>query len=861
MLSDQPDSLFDDLPPQSPADWALGAAIPADPGHRDELRNAAGGLSPLWETFFDHVGMDGVADLDRRAHNLQRQIRDNGVTYNVYADASGLQRPWSLDLFPMIIAPAQWHAIEAGVLQRARLLNRMMSDLYGPQDLLRLGLLPPALVQGHPGYLRAVHGLAPAGGTWLHVMAFDLAHGPDDRWWVVGQRTQAPSGLGYLLENRIAVSRQFPKAFAGMNIQRLAASYRSLMDGIKRQAPEGENAHIALLTPGPYNETYFEHAYLARYLGLTLVEGHDLTVRDQRLYLKTLSGLEPVHALIKRLDDEWLDPLELRSDSTLGVPGLLQVLRAGHVLLANAPGSAPLESSALLGFLPGIARHLLGEDLQLPSLGTWWCGEEAALREAVPRLRQGVIRPTYPRPGQQTVIGQGLDARGLDEWAGRLVRQPDEHTVQDWLPLSQTPTWSKERLMPRSAMLRVYALADGPCSWRVLPGGLVRLAPRGQWVAAMQRGGSSADCWVQTEGAVDTTSLLQAAPSTLSLALHKRPVTSRAAENLFWLGRYTERAENSLRLARIILEHLGGDEVADRRVLDWLSACAVENSLVLADVPTATQSARVFTRALVAGMCPPAPPNATASPYSVGFNLRALKQAASHVRERLSAEHWHLIERAEADFTRDTAHLSTDTEVATVEALSALRHASERLAAITGAQTDRMVRDNAWRLLSVGRHIERLVTLSRALTLALEHDCLHDSTGFDAVVALFDSTITFHAQYQQRRDMVAMVDLLVMDRDNPRSLAWVVQTMRSRLARLAQGAVAEDAALAASLPDPDTWSLTELSHWQQPTPGRREWGRLAELLAQCEQTGARLSDEITRLHFSHAGRQSHSLGG
>ena len=194
-------------------------------------------------------------------------------------------------------------------------------------------------------------------------MAFDLAHGPDGHWWVVGQRTQAPSGLGYLLENRIAISRQFPKAFAGMKVQRLAASYSALIDGIKKMAPEGDNARIALLTPGPYNETYFEHAYLARYLGLTLVEGNDLTVRDQRLYLKTLRGLEPVHALIKRLDDEWLDPLELRSDSSLGVPGLLQVLRAGNLLLANAPGSAPLESSALLGFLPAISRHLLGEEL------------------------------------------------------------------------------------------------------------------------------------------------------------------------------------------------------------------------------------------------------------------------------------------------------------------------------------------------------------------------------------------------------------------------------------------------------------------------------------------------------------------
>ncbi len=856
------DNLFDELSPESPGDWALSWSVPADAGHRDELRDSGDprALAPRWGRFFAHVGTDGLADLNRRAENLQRQIRDNGVTYNVYADATGgLQRPWALDLFPMIVDPQEWAGIEAGVLQRARLLNGMMADLYGPQELLRRALLPTALAQGHPGYLRAMKGVTPPGNTWLHIAAFDLAHGPDGRWWVVGQRTQAPSGLGYLLENRIAIARQFPKAFAGMKVQRLAASYRALMDGIKALSPEGEDARIALLTPGPYNETYFEHAYLARYLGLTLVEGNDLTVRDQRLYLKTLKGLEPVHALIKRVDDQWLDPLELRPDSGLGVPGLLQVLRAGNLLLANAPGSAPLESSALLGFLPAISRHLLGEELELPSLATWWCGEDAALREVLPLLKSGVIKPTYPGSGLETAIGQSLNARELDEWSGRMVRHPDDYTVQSWLPLSQTPTWTGERLLPRSAMLRVFALADGPQSWRVLPGGLVRLAPRGQLMASMQRGGSSADCWVMTDGEVDTTSLLQSQPSTLALAHQKRPVTSRAAESLFWLGRYTERAENAVRLARIVLDHLGGEEPSSRALLAWLSATARENALVLDDVPGAEQAARVFARSLMASLSPaPGSPLAGQS-CSVGHNLRALKGAAAQVRDRLSPEHWNLIEHAEASFAQDCAAMAADAEYGTAEALAALAALSERLAAITGAQTDRMVRDNGWRLLSVGRHIERLITLSRALSLGLEHRCMDDPTGFEAVVALFDSTITFHAQYQQRRDMVALIDLLVMDRDNPRSIAWVVQTLRSRLAKLSQSATPQDAVLAQGLPDPDVWVLTELSSWQREGQTMR-YSTLAELLDGCETAAAELSDEITRLHFSHADRKTQSVG-
>jgi uncharacterized circularly permuted ATP-grasp superfamily protein len=265
-------------------------------------------LTPAWNAFFEQLGSGGFNDLPRRAVSLERQIRDNGVTYNVYADANGPQRPWSLDLFPLIVSPESWSQIEAGVLQRVRVLDRVMADVYGPQQLLAEGLLPPALVRGHPGYLRALHGVKPPGDTWLHIAAFDLARGPDGNWWVVSQRTQAPSGLGYLLENRLAITRQFPQAFEALHVQRLAATYSAMMDGLQRMCPAGVPPHIALLTPGPYNETYFEHAYLARYLGVTLVEGSDLTVRDQRLYLKTLQGLRPVHGLIKRLDDQYPRP-------------------------------------------------------------------------------------------------------------------------------------------------------------------------------------------------------------------------------------------------------------------------------------------------------------------------------------------------------------------------------------------------------------------------------------------------------------------------------------------------------------------------------------------------------------------------
>lgn len=813
-------------------------------------------MAPAWAQFFNCLGSNGFAELNQRTASLARQIRDNGVSYNVYADTDSPQRPWSLDLFPLIISPESWRQIDTGVQQRVRVLDRVMADVYGPQELLKAGLLPPALVHGSPGYLRAMQGVTPAGGTHLHIAAFDLARGPDGKWWVVSQRTQSPSGLGYLLENRLSISRLFPNAFEAMQVQRLASSYRALIDGLKQMSPAGADSHIALLTPGPYNETYFEQAYLARYLGLTLVQGTDLTVRDERLYLKTLQGLEPVHCLLKRLDDDWLDPLELRADSTLGIPGLLQVIRAGNVIMANAPGSAFLESSALLGFLPALSRHLLGEELQLPALPTWWCGERAARDAAIPLLSECVIKPTFPASPShdsfEAALGKNLSVSQRDEWAGRMMRQGNAYTVQKALQMSQMPTWNADPLQPgivsRSMMLRVFAISDGPQSWRVIPGGLARLVSPKAGIASMQGGGSSADVWVQTQGVVDRTTLLQPHLSPASVAQHKRLVTSRAAEHLFWLGRHTERTENSIRLARLTLESLGGDDQTSEAQMSWLAGMAEYNQLIPPGVPATTQARRVFERALVANLC------GDDAASSVGYNLRAIKLAAATVRERLSQEQWNVIVKAESEFFSRCNDFATDGYYSTMEALRVLESTSSYLAAMTGAQIDRMTRDDGWRLLSIGRQVERLGFLSSALTSSFASGAAYDDGGFDVLVALFDSTITFHAQYQQSRDVAALLDLLVLNQENPHSLGWVALTLRGQLAKLTASTGDRLEPLAAMVPDPGQWVLETLCNADGDYPA------LGELLAKCDEAPRRVSDEISVRYFSHVADLGHSLG-
>lgn len=890
------------LPPEAaPAPWQLNeqtARLQSGRGHFDELHGATNTanqavpsnvvdngtngarMTEAWSGFFDELGDQTAAEMDQRSAQLARQVRDNGITYNVYADENGPQRPWSLDLFPLIIEPDDWQHIEQGVLQRVRLLERVMADVYGPQYLLQSGFLPPALVQGHPGYLRAMHGVKPTGGRYLHIAAFDMTRGPDGNWWLVGQRTQAPSGLGYLLENRLAISAQFNNAFDKLKVQRLAGTYRALMDSLHASSPMGADAHLALLTPGPYNETYFEHAYLARYLGLTLVEGSDLLVRDERLYLKTLKGLVPVHGLLKRVDDEYLDPLELRADSTLGVPGLLQAIRAGNVLVANTPGSAFLESPALLGFLPALSRHLFDEELCLPALPTWWCGENSAMFDALRRLQDCVIKPTYPGSSSHAsfdaVLGERQTRQALDQWAGRIVQQPQEHTVQAYMPFSQMPTWQSARsdgvtgqpgLVARSVVLRVFAVADAAQGWRVLPGGLARVAGSNQDVTSMQRGGSSADVWTLTTGEVDHTTLLHPHLTPESLMQRKRLVTSRAAESLFWLGRYTERTENALRLARLTLDCLHGEDPSNAPLLTWLGQMATANTLVLPDVPTPLQAPRVFERALIDSL------GSTRNATSVGFYLRALKMAASSVRERLSQEHWRIITRAEeALFARFAEHRQRG-NCPTQQAMQILKDTSDHMAAITGAQTDRMTRDDGWRLLSIGRHIERLGFLSSALNLALRCKALETDSGFDAVIELFDNAITFHAQFQQSRDMAALIDLLVIDRDNPRSVSWVAHTLRGRLAKLAGSEPDELSALSLKVPNPNAWGLAQLCE-QAPdlvtpangVPGSAgpaeppQYSLLSDVLQQCSRAAFTVSEEVSAAYFTHAGLANRSVG-
>ena len=759
----------------------------ASDDHFDEIRDTQGQLRPIWEKFLSILGTDPIKHLADYVQTISRILSQNGVTYNVYDANQAKSRPWSLNPLPLLIEAPEWQKISQGIAQRAKLLNQILQDIYGPQSLLHEGLLPGALVKGHPGYLRPLDQVSPPGGIYLHIAAFDIARGPNGQWWVVSNRTQAPSGLGYVLENRLIISRMFPEAFRNMRIQHIASSYRRLLNtltDLAKPLAHGEPLRFALLTPGPYNETYFEHAYLSRYLGLPLVEGADLMVRDDMVYLKTLHGLQRIHGLLRRVDDEFMDPLELRADSTLGVPGLLQAVRANKVLIANALGTGFVESPAIQGFLPAIAEKLLGETLLLPSLHTWWCGEETAHQAIAPLLHTQVIKPTFLGADLtrfQPVIGANLADEELKQLQEQIKIRPELYTTQTYLPFSQALTWHNNRLSPKTAMLRVYAIANAQGEWEILPGGMTRIASEDPHIVSISKGGSTLDTWIETDGEVDTFSMLAQRPQNnaiLPSEIRSQLVSSRTAENLYWLGRYTERAEYLTRLAKesLVVASMSGDDHL-QELQAAITDLTVRNGLVPEEVPSLGKSPKVFARTLIATLASP-------SSYSVGFYLNAIDNNLRLVRDRLPSDHLRLSNGMKVALSRlSNQHLTTE-DRSLLTAIETLDDLGLQLAALTGLQVDRMTRDLGWRMLTIGRLLERLIILSETLHTFFVCDADLSDRGFEMLLSLFDSAITYRSRYQGQQDINTLNELLIFDISNPRSIGCILQELISEIAHL-----------------------------------------------------------------------------
>ncbi|WP_434696028.1 circularly permuted type 2 ATP-grasp protein [Pseudomonas sp. Z1-14] len=809
---------------------------PLTTGTYHELLDDSGAVRAHWRRLFDQLQRSTPAQLIQRQALLARQIQENGVTYNVYADPKGADRPWELDLLPHVIDAREWTQLSAGIAQRARLLNAVLADLYGPQRLISEGLLPAELVFGHNNFLWPCQGITPPDGNFLHLYAVDLARAPDGRWWVTADRTQAPSGAGYALENRTIVSRAFPDLYRDLKVQHLSGFFRTLQETLARQAPSnGEPPLVVLLTPGRFNESYFEHLYLARQLGYPLVEGGDLTVRDATVYLKTLSGLRRVHAIMRRLDDDFCDPLELRTDSALGVPGLLEAVRQGRVLVANALGSGVLESPGLLGFLPKISQFLFGEELMLPSIATWWCGEPPVLAQALEKLPQLLIKPAFPSQSFTPVFGRDLDEDQRARLAARMQARPYAYVAQELAQLSQAPVWQAEdgQIQPRAIGMRVYAVS-GKDDYRVLPGGLTRVAAEADAeVVSMQRGGASKDTWVLGEQAPGGEQWkAQRTVGVHDLVRRDPYLPSRVVENLFWFGRYCERCDDSARLLRIMLaRYVDGD---DPQALQ--SAVALGESLML--LPEEGELPERLLAAMLGDDWS----------FSLRSNLQRLQWAASQVRGKLSRENW----QALVELQREAVELETS-EPDFGELLDFLNRLVMSLAALSGFALDDMTRDEGWRFLMIGRRLERLQFLSSSLAAFLRGEAVFDQAGLEWLLELGNSSITYRSRYLAVAQLIPVLDLLLLDEQNPHAVLFQLKLVARTVKRLNDdfGAPRETALpeLVARLSRFDLRCLESLLFGEASL--RAALDGLADLLQEVADVSGQVSDRLALRHFAH----------
>lgn len=746
-------------------------------GNWDEALRPSGFPRRHWRELEVAIGHMGPAALGRAWQNGQQLIQANGTSYNVGNDLQGSERRWPLDPIPLVIAEDEWAQIERAVIQRATLLNAVLTDLYGPQQLLQERRIPPALVFANPHFLRACHGIQPCGGVHLHSYAADLARSPDGRWWVTSDRTQAPSGLGYSLENRLVSARTLCNVFSACRVRQLASFFDLRRDALLGLAATLQpDPRIVMLTSGPHSETYFEHSFLAGHWGFPLVEGADLAVRDERVYLKTLTGLERVDLIVRRLDDGYCDPLELRSDSALGVPGLVQAVRSGNVAIDNALGSGLLETPALMGFLLGLCRHLLGEELLMPSVATWWCGQEESRRYVLEHLNDLAIMPTFPGFGSYPEFPASMTGAARERLRGRIEAHPEQFAGQEQFAISTAPVYTDTGLASGHVLLRVFAAWDGQ-GYSVLPGGLTRVSTKGTPQAvSIHRGAGSKDTWVP--GGSGEPIVTRPAFGTAATHPSWANLPSRVADNLFWLGRYSERLEDRVRLLRALLPALSGEE-------DFGRAASVETVVRLLtglgyleqEVSGAALGEQLWrVQHLLSDMI-----RDESQSTGLGWNLKQMRRVALQLKERLSTDTWRVLQQIEGDFSKSKPN---DPYQHYLAEMNLLDGAIVNLSAFVGLVMESTTRGYGWHFLQIGRRLERARHMAELLQAGVAEAPEEIEPYLQILLHIADSSITYRTRYLTALRTDLVLDLLLVDESNPRSIGFQFAALSRHLEKL-----------------------------------------------------------------------------
>lgn len=796
-------------------------------------------------------------------------LRENGIAYGSPGQFDDRSRPWQLDPIPLVLAAKEWEQISAALQQRARLLNHIVTDLLGPQRLITDGLLPAEVVFRHPMFHRSLWHEGMAARMSIMIYAADIARDQQGEWWVLGDRTEAPSGLGFALENRLLTSRMLPSAFHRLQVCRLASFFMDLRDAIARladpqlQEDPSQPPRVVLLTRGESSARYFEDAFLSRYLGYTLAEGQDLAVRDNRLVFKTLRGLLPVDVVLRRPDSRTLDPLEIISGQYNGTAGLLQAWRIGQVGMANPPGAGIVESPVMMSFLPFLCQEIFGEPLKMPAVATWWLGAEAIRKKVLRRLDDVIIRPAFERPGPAANAESARLMRLPKEQLLDLIHaRPYDFVAQERVERSSMPVWSgandplvttmaSERsghseLQAGNVVVRAFQLQHAPDEFQTMQGGLVRVEP-------VEEGSADELCkdlWILSDQPVRHVSLLDQNSTQIELRRGGAELPSRVAENLFWVGRHLERTEAVARLLRSVVVRLTGeDEATQLPEMSMLLRGMVEQNQIEPDyvVPDILGTLRPLEQVLPQLVCDPE--------HHGGLRSRidTLMRTTMTVRDRISADSWRAIRKVGdvfAEIDAATASLPDTLELANETILS--------LTAFSGLASESMTRTTTWRFLDLGRRLERASQSASILRCACELPSTHSSATFVALLENAESLMTYRSRYQSGFRWGPVCDLLICDSSNPRSVAYQLAAIVDHIQRLPEElSRSVDAELNAAAVE-----MLHLVEALNPASlqGAEPVRRLSELLAVLDQKLPKFSDAINHAYFVHTPRLR-TLGG
>jgi uncharacterized circularly permuted ATP-grasp superfamily protein/uncharacterized alpha-E superfamily protein len=755
---------------------AQGKGAPAALPFR-EARAAGDAVRDHWRYMLDSLNEMGPDELALRQLTLERILRDDGATYNDYSQGL-VARPWELDPVPLLLESSEWNQIESGVRERAELLNLVLRDLYGPRTLLKHGVIPAELVYSHAGFLRECQGVSLPGEQQLILYATDIVRTPDGEMRVMSDRAQTPSGTGYALVNRLAMSRVFPSLFRDSHVHRLSLYFNNLRLTLNALNPNGDVARVAVLTPGTYNETYFEHVFLANQLGYPLVQGGDLTVRDGYVWMKTLDGLTRIDVILRRVDDWFCDPVELYSESRLGVPGLLEVARMGNVAIANPLGCGVLENRGLARYLPAAAQHFLGRDLALKTADSWWCGDPADREFVLENLDSLVIKPTFRGPKLKIVHGATLDDAGRDALAKEIRANPLHYSAQEYLSPSLSPVWTGKQFEDCPLVLRSFAVA-GESSYVVMPGGLTRIGLQPEHLEISNRlGALSKDTWIlasepEKREEIAASGEQRAAGQTWA----GMELPSRVVENLYWVGRYTERAEAALRLLRTVYASLHSEQSLQPASRALLLRAVTHMTGTYPGFLDASADLSAPTQELVDVVL-----NGDRA-GSVSYSLAALLGAVDQVRDFMSADTQRILNDLRDEMARLPGQLQRELYAAPEEALDRL---VSILLALSGLAQESMVRGQGWHFLDLGRRIERgllSISLLRSLCVPAASD-VDQVAVLETIMLSAEALMTYRRRYQRNANMEDALDLLMLDPDNPRSLVFQLDRIEEHLQHL-----------------------------------------------------------------------------